>query len=84
MLSLQLQSQVFHVNLHEIPLNDYDLELGTEWLKALAAITWNLAERCRTFMWQNSIVNIQGLQDDQTALTSGKKINHMLQANSSI
>lgn len=65
-----------------IELNDYDVVLGTKWLKTLGAVTWDFVEMTTSFKINEKTVAVYGLKVPDTSLISGKQFNRLLSADS--
>lgn len=59
-LQVKIQSQIFYTDCYVIDSNDYDLVLGTSWLKLLGQIKWNFKDLTMPFVWEDK--EMRGLQ----------------------
>lgn len=64
-----------------LPLNDYDIVLGTKWLKELGEISWNFKVLEMNFTWEGKPDTLKGLQTPITAVISGKRLCKVLNSN---
>lgn len=61
------------MDLGVLPLNDYDVVLGTTWPKKLGTILWNFKELKMSFSWHNQHMVLTGIVSPSTSLVSGKQ-----------
>ena len=61
-VKVTIQGQVFAVDLNALALGDYELVLGTQWLRTLGLIQWYFLEMSMVFQHLNSTMKLVSLQ----------------------
>ena len=61
-VKVTMQGQVFAVDLNALALGDYELVLGTQWLRTLGLIQWYFLEMSMVFQHLNSTMKLVSLQ----------------------
>ena len=61
------------MDLNALALGDCELVLGTQWLKTLGLIQWDILEMYMVFHHLNSIVKLVGLQPTGLTIEGGTK-----------
>jgi hypothetical protein len=59
--SIRVHGDIFHVDLFVMPLANFDLILGTQWLGTLGPIIWDVATRTMQFQREGRAVRWTGL-----------------------
>lgn len=80
-IPLVLQNHTFTMAFQVLPLNDYDIVVGTKWLKEFRDISWNFKELEMNFTWEGKPVTLKGLQTPITTVISGKRLCKGLNSN---
>ena len=61
----KMQGHDFCADVYLIPLDNYDLILGTQWLATLGDIMWNFTKLQMSFMLQGQLCQLQGEKEGQ-------------------
>ena len=70
-VKVAMQGRVFAVDLNALALGDYELVLGTQWLRTLGLIQWDFLEMSMVFQHFNNTVRLVGLQPTGLTLQEG-------------
>ena len=68
-----MQGHVFVVDLNVLPLEDYELVLGTQWLRTLGVIQWDFMAVFMKFHQFKTTVTLVGLHLTDLTLQEGKQ-----------
>ena len=68
-----MQGHVFAVELNVLPLEDYELVLGTQWLRTLGVIQWDFMAVFMKFHQFKTTVTLVGLHLTDLTLQEGKQ-----------
>ena len=61
----KMQGRDFCADVYLLPLDNYDLILGTQWLATLGDIMWNFTKLQMSFMLQGQLCQLQGEKEGQ-------------------
>ena len=68
-----MQGHVFAVDLNVLPLEDYELVLGTQWLRTLGVIQWDFMAMSMKFQQFETTITLVGLHLTDLTLQEGKQ-----------
>ena len=68
-----MQGHVFAVDLNVLPLGDYELVLGIQWLRTLGVIQWDFMAMSMKFQQFETTITLVGLHLTDLTLQEGKQ-----------
>lgn len=60
-VNVNIQGELFQVNMYLLDLARYDMVLGVQWLQGLGSIMWNFKELTMQFQHNDKDVTLKGL-----------------------
>ncbi|KAD4180242.1 hypothetical protein E3N88_28833 [Mikania micrantha] len=72
-----MQGVWFNADVLLIPLDNYDMVLGVQWLSSLGDINWNFKNLTMEFQVNNVKYVLKGVQNSRVTLCSDKKLNQL-------
>ncbi|KAD1690211.1 hypothetical protein E3N88_42456 [Mikania micrantha] len=79
-----MQNNWFTADVMLVPLTNYDMILGVQWLQSLNDIVWNFKDLTMKFKVGQQIFELKGIGSNTKSLCSANKMNHLLQGGSSL
>lgn len=73
-----MQGMWFSTDVFVLPLDNYDMVLGIQWLAFLDDIVWNFKKLTMKFSMQDRICELQGVGSNGVSLCSAEKMNDLL------
>ena len=70
-IKVLVQGYTFTVDLNVLPLGDYELVLGTQWLRTLGMIQWDFRAMFMKFQHMGTTVTLEGLHPIDHSLQEG-------------
>ncbi|KAK0581846.1 hypothetical protein LWI29_018689 [Acer saccharum] len=58
---IKLQRVTFIIDFFILPLEGFDIVLGTQWLRTLGSIEWNFEKLYMSFLWDSKKVTLKGI-----------------------
>ncbi|GAV84263.1 RVP_2 domain-containing protein [Cephalotus follicularis] len=76
--TLKMQGYVFGIDVFLIPLENYDLILGIQWLASLGDILWNFAELRMRFQYNNQACSLVGRDPSTLCCIKGHHLDKII------
>ena len=73
-----MQGHEFSVDVYLLPLDNYDLILGAQWLATLGDIIWNFNKLEMSFTMQGQSYKLQGKMEGSLNLSDWEEMSRLL------
>jgi hypothetical protein len=77
-IKLAVQDLKLRGDLYLLPLGDYKVFLGIEWLRNLGDVLWNFSKLTMKFTLNRKRVIVQGKRGNNTTIASSHRMEHIL------
>lgn len=76
-----MQGEEFHADTLAMPLAEYDLILGVQWLKPLSPLLWDFQQEFLQFTWKGKTIKLDMAPKPQLKWVDERKMLNVLQKN---
>ncbi|MCI35326.1 retrotransposon protein, partial [Trifolium medium] len=77
-VQIHIQSHIFVVDVHVLPLSGADIVLGVQWMKSLGPIMTDYNDLTMKFIQQGKIVELRGNRDGGLHLMTASQVRRLL------